>query len=278
VTFAVRRAALLFGLAALCAGAVACANQLHAMKALVTGEVDRAAANAIATFPPGDEGSLIRYGHDLIADTPRYAGQYITSRMSCAACHPKAGTVAREGSLLGTYARFPQWNRRAHRFIALQDRLAECFLYSMNGHPPAYYSREMIAMTAYIAWLSRGSNIGIGFDNQDPKKVNAPSAPDAANGAKVYVARCASCHGADGNGKGLAMPPLWGPASFNDKAGMNRMDRIAPFVRTAMPQDAPGTLTDQEATDVSAYILARPRPHFDKSKLIRFPDEKAGYF
>jgi cytochrome c len=45
-----------------------------------------------------------------------------------------------------------------------------------------------------------------------------------------------------------------------------------------MPQDAPGTLTDQEATDVSAYILARPRPHFDKSKPIRFPDEKAGYF
>ena len=31
------------------------------------------------------------------------------------------------------YGRFPQWNSRAHRVIALQDRIAECFLYSMNG-------------------------------------------------------------------------------------------------------------------------------------------------
>jgi hypothetical protein len=45
------------------------------------------------------------------------------------------GTVARGGTFVGTYARFPQWNKRSKRVIALQDRLAECFLYSMNGTP-----------------------------------------------------------------------------------------------------------------------------------------------
>ena len=78
-------------------------------------------------------------------------------RMNCAACHLGGGTIARGGSFVGTYSQFPQWNKRSHRVIALQDRLAECFLYSMNGTPPAYQSKEMIALVAYISWLSRGT-------------------------------------------------------------------------------------------------------------------------
>ncbi len=258
--------------------AVACANHLHALRSPITRPDSQAALNASATFPPGDEGGLIRYGHELLAETPKYAGQYITARMSCAACHPNVGTTPHAGSFLGTYARYPQWNRRAHRFIALQDRIAECFLYSMNGKPPAYYSREMVAITAYIAWLSRGSKVGSGFPDQDPIKIDAANPPSAANGARVYAARCVTCHGAEGNGVGLTYPPLWGAASFNDKAGMSRMDRMAPFISAAMPQNAPGTLTDQEATDVAAFILTHPRPHFNKSKPVEFPAEKAAYF
>jgi cytochrome c len=36
--------------------------------------------------------------------------------------------VPHGGSFLGIYATFPQWNKRSHRFIALQDRLDDCFL------------------------------------------------------------------------------------------------------------------------------------------------------
>src|SRR5208337_1203914 len=94
----------------------------------------------------GREGELIRYGRLLINETPKFAGRYITAQMSCSACHINAGTKPRGGSLLGVYAKFPQWNRRANRFITLGDRLEECFLYSMNGYPPAPYSREIVAM------------------------------------------------------------------------------------------------------------------------------------
>ncbi len=275
-----RRSLILSALAIVCVIAVAFATQLRADSpdAAPSATVDQAAVNASATIPPGPQGELIADGRDLINQTPKFAGSYITSRMSCAACHPGGGTQPHAGSLLGAYATFPQWNKRAGRFIALQDRIAECFLYSMNGHPPAYYSHEMLAITAYIAWLSRGAPTGIGFPGQGPVDVKAPGAPNPANGAAIYAARCASCHAADGNGAGLTIPPLWGPQSFNDKAGMSRMDRIAPFVKFAMPLDAPGTLTDQEATDVAAYILSQPRPHFDKDKMIEFPPEHAGYF
>ena len=278
----VRRALALAGLSLCAALAVACASMLRdvsrAGNALLHRSAnDGARANAQATFPPGPQGELIRLGHDIIADTPKQAGAYIRADMSCAACHPSAGRQPHAGSLLGTYAKFPQWNRRARRFIALQDRIAECFLYSMNGRPPAYYSHEMLAITAYIAWLSRGAITGEGFAGQEPVKVRSDT-PDRNRGAQVFAARCSACHGADGQGRSGLYPPLWGPRSFNDKAGMSHMDRMAPFVRVAMPQNAPGTLSDQQAADVSAFVLAHPRPHFDGSQLVRFPPERAAYF
>jgi thiosulfate dehydrogenase len=262
-----------------CAIIVACAANIHGSLQQMTGAspADPAEAAARATFPPGAEGDLIRYGHDLIEQTPRYLAGNISARMSCAACHPNAGRVPHQGSLLGVYAQFPQWNKRAKRFIALQDRIAECFLYSMNGRPPAYYSKEMIAMTAYLAFISRGATINAGFAGQKPPRLNA-GPPNLANGAVVYGNLCEKCHQANGNGVGYSYPPLWGSASFNDRAGMSSMKRIAPFIRAAMPYDSPGTLTDQQAVDVAAFILAHPRPHFQASKRVNFPPEKASYF
>ena len=62
--------------------------------------------------------------------------EYVRADLSCADCHLAAGTQPRGGSLVGVYGRLPQWNKRAHRVIALQDRIAECFLRSMNGKAP----------------------------------------------------------------------------------------------------------------------------------------------
>lgn len=276
-----RTISLFAGLLAMAIAIVACASQQHSLQSASRSSAassQLALANATATFPPGAQGALIRYGHDLIADTPHLAPQYVTAQMSCAACHAADGRQAHAGSFIGTYARFPQWSKRAHRFIALQDRLAECFLYSMNGKPPAYSSREMIALTAYIAFLSRGAPTGVGFPNQGPVALQPGLKPNPADGARIYAARCSACHGVDGAGSGLQYPPLWGPHSFNDKAGMSRLDRIAPFVRAAMPLNAPGSLTDQQALDVAAFVISRPRPHFKASRLIEFPAQRADYF
>jgi thiosulfate dehydrogenase len=221
---------------------------------------------------------MVRYGHELIVHTRAHLPQYVTAKMDCAACHVDAGTKPRGGSFVGIAAQFPQWNARAKRVISLQDRLAECFLYSMNGHPPAYSSREMEAMVAYIAYLSRGAKLG---SKPDPAvrlaHFDPPAKPDAQRGAKLYAQRCQSCHGADGGGS-TAFPPLWGASSFNSGAGMHRLWTMAGFVRYNMPQNAPGTLTDQEAYDVSAYVLSHARPKFDKKRLVQFPAKPAADF
>jgi thiosulfate dehydrogenase len=229
-------------------------------------------------IPVGAYGDLVRYGRSIITDTQRTLPANVKAAMSCEACHLAAGTKAHGGSLVGVYAEFPQWNKRAHRFISLQDRLAECFLYSMNGRPPAFESREMEALVAYVAWLSRGQAVGMPVVGQGYVRFAADRAPSAAAGARTYAARCAACHGAEGAGSG-AIPPLWGDRSFNAGAGMHRLSTMAAFVRYNMPFGAPpNTLSKQEAYDVAAYVLAQPRPRFDAKRAISFPSVPAAFF
>jgi thiosulfate dehydrogenase len=236
------------------------------------------AAAAPAPAPTGAVGELATYGRELILHTRKHMQPYVTANMDCSACHVNAGTKARGGTFVGIAAQFPQWNKRAHRVIALQDRIAECFLYSMNGHPPAYNSREMLAMVAYITSLSRGTPIGTGPDPGTRLAVfQAPHPIDRAHGQQLYTQKCAACHGGDGAGS-AAFPALWGTASFNWGAGMHRLQTMASFVRYNMPQNAPGSLSDQEAYDVAAFVLSHNRPQFKKSRVIAFPPQPAGYF
>ena len=229
-------------------------------------------------IPTGREGELISYGREIVEHTRETMGAHVRAGMSCEACHMEAGTKAHAGSFRGIYANFPQYNKRSDHFITLQDRLAECFLYSMNGTPPAYSSHEMIALTAYIAYLSRGAKIGTGFKGQGYEDFSPEREPSADAGAKVYAARCESCHQADGQGT-AAFPPLWGPKSFNALAGMHRLTTMSAFVRYNMPYGSPpNTLSKQEAYDVSAYVLSHPRPAFEKDREITFPGQKANTF
>jgi thiosulfate dehydrogenase len=41
---------------------------------------------------------------------------------------------------------------------------------------------------------------------------------------------------------------------------MARLRTAASFIRHNMPYDLPGTLTDQQAFDVAAYVNSHPRP------------------
>jgi len=258
---------LAFGLAlvfAACAGGSQSANTSN--------------ANTPAPAATGAVGELASYGRELLVHTRAHMKPYVTANMDCAACHVAAGTRPRGGTLVGVAAQFPQWNKRAHRVIALQDRIAECFLYSMNGRPPAYDSREMLALVSYVTSLSRGTPIGTG---PDPKtrlaQFSPPHAPSRAHGSQIYTQKCSACHGANGAGN-AAYPALWGNTSFNSGAGMHRLTTMASFVRYNMPLNAPGSLSDQDSYDVAAYVLSHERPKFKKSRFVRFPPQRAGYF
>ncbi len=117
-------------------------------------------------------------------------------------------------------------------------------------------------LIAYFAFISRGvappgEVPGLGVPTL-PRLI-----PDTGQGRALYAQACARCHGGEGEGTGLA-PPLWGPRSFNVGAGMARLYTAAGFIRDNMPNDRVVSLTDQQAYDVAAYVLARPRPDFSR--------------
>ena len=230
-------------------------------------------------LPSGAVGDSIAYGYALMVKTHRLMKGYVRADLACADCHVAAGTKPRGGSFVGAYARFPQWNNRAHRVIALQDRIAECFLYSMNGRAPGYSSKPMIAIVAYIAWLSRNVPIGAKQPASDRYVEPLPATPpNPRRGALTFAARCAQCHRLDGRGTSGLYPPLWGPRSFNDGAGMAHIDRMTGFVRYNMPRNAPGSLSLEQAYDVAAFVLLHPRPHFHKNALVVTRPLPAKYF
>lgn len=236
-------------------------------------------------LPSGRAGQLIKYGHDIIADTPKYMKANIVAGMSCSACHINAGVV-KNGLPLAVAATFPQYNKRSKRFIALQDRLAECFLYSMNGTPPSYSSREMIAMVAYIHWLSRGRSLDVKGATamwkphiaDELQQLAVPAHVDPAQGATLYATKCSACHQANGAGVPGQFPPLWGPKSFNNGAGMHKLAVMAGFVHANMPANAPGSLSAQQSYDIAAFVLSHPRPKFNPHRMIGFPPEPAKFF
>lgn len=127
----------------------------------------------------------------------------------------------------------------------------------------------MVGILSYIWWLSKGVPTGMDVEGRGFQRIKLPGGnkPDAENGKAIYAAKCASCHGQEGQGmtgpKGeYLFPAVWGPNSFNIGAGMARLNNAAAFVKANMPLGQGNTLTDQEAFDVAAYFTQQPRPDF----------------
>lgn len=215
-----------------------------------------------AAIPKGPLGDSIRLGLNIFRDTPRYAPKYAGNKLSCADCHLQNGVAAYASPLVGVPGLFPMYRERSGRVVTFADRINECMTRSENGRPFPSRSPELIGLIAYTQWLSQGWPVGKSFPTRGFVKLPALKG-DPANGAKIYAEQCAVCHQANGAGIPPNFPPLWGPSSFNDGAGMSHVDKMAAFVQHNMPQTHPGSLTPQQAYDVSAYVESKPRPKFD---------------
>ena len=210
-----------------------------------------------STIPDDSLGRSIRRGRALLLRTKDSLPEYVGNALTCTNCHPDAGTRPNAMPWIGVYGRFPQYRSRSASVQIIEDRIDDCFLRSMNGRKLPRESAEMRDMIAYMAFLSRGTPVGVDIPGQGLPKLDVTSG-DSAAGAAVYAAECARCHGE--NGDGGAGPPVWGPGSYNIGAGMARVRTAAAFIRRNMPMDRPGILNDQQATDVAAYINSQPRP------------------
>jgi thiosulfate dehydrogenase len=172
--------------------------------------------------------------------------------------------------LVGVWGQFPQYRGREGEIGTLEERINGCMDRSMNGRLLPLDGHEMKAYLAYIKWLSTGVPDGAKLTGAGTLRVKEPNrAADLGNGAKVFADTCAICHGKDGlgqraaTGAGYQFPPVWGPDSYNEGAGMGRILTAAAFVRHNMPLgttfDTP-VLSDDDAYDVAGYINSMTRP------------------
>jgi thiosulfate dehydrogenase len=241
---------------------------------------DRTSAHYAADFSQigfGPENDLVRYGRQLVINTPGYIGRsaqepamaFGGNDLSCQSCHLQGGLQRFAAPFVSTAATFPMMVN--NKVITLPDRINSCMVLGLNGRPLPQESREMAALIAYIGFLGKGTPEGVRLPGMGLLPIQLPEKlPDARRGVAVYSQHCLSCHGADGQGEpkqppevGYYVPPLWGEDSFNGGAGMGQIAYAASYIRATMP---PGTdyqapvLSVQEAWDVAAFMIANPHP------------------
>jgi thiosulfate dehydrogenase len=245
-----------FSLVIVLGGGFAVATYLQPAEAAPQSGTQAAPAQSAANDPAA-RGKLI------FDQTPALASPYVGNKLACSDCHLKSGTADDSAPMIDVAGLFPMFNPRAGRVITLKERINECFVRSENGRPLPGDSPEMLALVAYIESLSKGQQHGKPYAKRGLATLPQLTG-DSVQGKAVYAQTgCAACHGSNGAGMPPVMPPLWGPDSFNDGAGMNKPAKMAAWVYKNMPQNSPGSLTPQQAYDVSAYIDSMPHPKFN---------------
>ncbi|MEP7347948.1 MAG: c-type cytochrome [Gemmatimonadaceae bacterium] len=204
--------------------------------------------------------AAVRRGRALLRNTRDSLPAFVGNNLQCVSCHAADGTQKNAMPLVGVYARFPQYRGRFGATQIIDDRINDCFTRSMNGKALDPQSRDMRDMVAYMAFLSLGYPVGAEVEGQGFPKVD-PLPGDTTRGAALFATKCIACHGKNGEGSDVA-PPVWGPHSYNIGAGMARIRTAAGFIKELMPQNAPRTLSAQEAYDLATYVNTRPRPDF----------------
>ncbi|MBI0536995.1 cystathionine gamma-synthase [Roseomonas sp. KE2513] len=237
------------------------------------------------TLPANDIfARTVRRGRDLISRTSSLIGpdahdpamRFAGNGLTCQSCHLQAGTQRYGLPLAGVWGVFPQYIGREDEVRTLEERVNGCMERSMNGRSLPVDGDEMKAILAYIRYISGPQQVGRSLEGRGAPPIPLPTrAADPEHGRQVYASVCSTCHGADGQGQRLEaaeaveqgkryqFPPLWGPDSYNNGAGMARTITAARFVHANMPL---GTTFEQpqisgdDAYDVMAFVNSQPRP------------------
>jgi thiosulfate dehydrogenase len=239
----------------------------------------------VDALPADSFGQTVRTGRDLIVhtaatigpDAPDPALRFSGNGLECQSCHLNAGTTKFGLPLAGVWGVFPLFIGRENEVRTLEERINGCMERSMNGRALPVDGPQMKAMLAYIRFISAKVPTGRSAEGRATPPLPLPLvASDPGHGAQVFAATCAVCHQPDGQGQRWApqdaatqrhryqFPPLWGPDSFNDGAGMARPITAASFIHANMPFGTDYThpvLSPQDAFDVAVFLESQPRPH-----------------
>lgn len=111
-----------------------------------------------------------------------------TSRQSCASCHGEAAEQVR-----GVRTRYPQFDPRRKKLINLEQQINRCREERQLVPPYPYESEELLALTTFLGFQSRGLPVNVNIDG--------PARPFFEAGRAFFLQRrgqldlaCTHCH------------------------------------------------------------------------------------
>ena len=107
---------------------------------------------------------------------------------ACADCHGDA-----RASMKGVAARHPLFDTAKGRPISLEQRINLCRIDRQQAPPLAHESRDLLALTAYVARQSRGLPIDVAIDGRTQPFLDAGRATFHRRQGQLNLA-CSQCH------------------------------------------------------------------------------------
>lgn len=176
---------------------------------------------------------------------------------SCASCHREAAT-----SMRGVAARYPAFDRQIGQVVDLDARINACRAQRQRASAWPREADDLLALTAYIAYQSRGMPLAVAVDGPARASFDRGRALFHAKHGQMNLS-CAQCH--DDNwgkrllaetisqGHGNAFPAY--RLEWQGMGSLQRRMRACYFgIRAEMP--APGA---RELTDLELYLAWRAR-------------------
>jgi thiosulfate dehydrogenase len=222
-----------------------------------------------------EDAKLIKYGRLLIVNTSYYLGPkgviaHKSNGLNCQNCHLNAGTKLFGNNFSLTATGYPRFKERSGTIETVVKKVEDCFERSLDGKKIDSNGREMKAFVAYLEWV--GKNVKKGTKPEGSGIEELPflnRAADTAKGRIVYISKCKTCHGKNGEGilnvagTAYTYPSLWGEHSYNIGASIYRVSKFAGYVKNNMPFGADyknKQLTNEEAWDVAAFVNSQYHP------------------
>lgn len=212
--------------------------------------------------PDDPESEKIMYGKEIFDKTKTVLPDNVGNELSCLSCHGNGG-LSPDSPMVGVTEKYPKEHHGEP--TTMEDRINGCFIRSMNGKKIDEDSKEMRSMVAYFSFISKDVQTTDDITWRMKNEMEEVPTPNITEGGELFVEKnCIACHATDGSGTSDSTgPPLWGDGSFNEAAGINRLSKAAGFIQNNMPKGQAGTLTDQEAADLAAFLLSHERPEGD---------------
>jgi sulfur-oxidizing protein SoxA len=111
-----------------------------------------------------------------------------TAGRACSDCHGDAGVTMK-----GVAAHYPTFDAARGRSIDLEQRINTCRVDRQQATPLAWESRELLALTAYVARQSRGQPIDIAVDERVRPFLERGRATFQRRQGQLNLA-CSQCH------------------------------------------------------------------------------------